>query len=193
MPFNVRCRVVAYAALILLTPLALEAQGSGAGVPAADSSATQSRPTIDPWPQRGWISVGLGGSSSPHHGLAGVAAGWYSVGPVAAGVRLGGAGQWFGEQRSDQAVLIGARTRGNMAFLVGGIGTAKVASSLTCDGPCTAPPPRPSTTEMAYAFEAHLNARTFFGIGGSMFGVLGPLSTRYNAFAFTIDFGWFGS
>ncbi len=156
------------------------------------SGAKQNHASTNAWPQRGWISAGVGLANSPYHSLAGVATGWYSVGSVAAGVRLGAADQLFGEHRSDQAFLIGARTRGTTAFLIGAIGTAKVASSLTCDGPCTAPPPRPSSTEMAYSFEAHANPRTFFGIGASMFGVCGPVSAHYNAFAVTIDVGWFG-
>jgi len=45
---------------------------------------------------------------------------------------------------------------------------------------------------MAYSFEAHANPRTFFGIGVTMFGVLGPASVHYNAFALTLDLGWFG-
>ncbi len=45
---------------------------------------------------------------------------------------------------------------------------------------------------MAYAFEAHANPEAFFGVGATMFGALGPASTRYNAFAVTLDVGWFG-
>lgn len=191
MAFSSFARVAAGAALVTLAPFPLVAQTVAARAGAADSGATSH--ATNPWPQRGWVSAGVGVGNSPYHSLAAVAAGWYSVGPVAAGARLAGADQLFGEHRSDQAFLIGARTQGSSAFLVGAIGTAKVASSLTCDGPCTEPPPRPSSTEMAYAFEAHLNPRTFFGIGGTMFGVLGPASAHYNAFAFTIDVGWFGS
>jgi len=183
-----RC-VLLYLAPLVIPALPLEAQSAAAGT----TVDTAQLHAINPWPQRGWISAGVGVGTSPYHSLAAVAAGWYSVGPVAMGVRLAGADQWFGEQRSDQAFLVGARTRGTTAFLVGAIGTAKVASALTCDGPCTAPPPRPSGTEMAYTLEAHANPSTFFGIGGTMFGVFGPHSARYTAFAFTIDVGWFGS
>jgi hypothetical protein len=30
------------------------------------------------------------------------------------------------------------------------------------------------------------------GVGLSMFGVLGPATIRYNAFALTLNAGWFG-
>ena len=189
MPLPLRSRFASCAVLCALAPLPVAAQSASVRISA--DSAAQPPAALNPWPQRGWISVGVGGSSSPYHGLAGVAAGWYSVGPIAAGVRLGAADQWFGEQRSDQALLIGARTRASAVFVVGAIGTAKVASSRTCDGPCTAPPPRPSTTEMAYAVEAHANVAVF-GLGATMFGTFGPASARYNAFAITLNAGWFG-
>ena len=191
MPFPHRARrVAAYAAFGLITSFPLVAQ-TVATTAAADTGASPKHIAANPWPQRGWISVGVGAGTSPYGSLAAVATGWYSVGPVVAGVRHAGAGQWFGEQRSDQAFLMGARTRGSRAFLLGGVGTAKVESSWTCDGPCGSGITRPSTTEMAYAFEAHANA-SIVGLGVMMFGVLGPTSTRYNALALTIDAGWFG-
>jgi hypothetical protein len=45
---------------------------------------------------------------------------------------------------------------------------------------------------MAYSFEAHGNPVPLFGIGATMFGVLGAASVRYNSFAVTLDVGWFG-
>jgi hypothetical protein len=44
---------------------------------------------------------------------------------------------------------------------------------------------------MAYALEAHANVPVI-GVGATMFGVLGPASVHYNAFALTLDLGWFG-
>jgi hypothetical protein len=44
---------------------------------------------------------------------------------------------------------------------------------------------------MAYAVEAHANL-VFVGAGVTMFGALGPRSVSYNAFALTLDVGWFG-
>jgi hypothetical protein len=151
----------------------------------------RSHATANPWPQRLWISGGAGIGSYPYGSLDAIATGWYSVGPLAVGVRRGAAGQWIGEQRSDQAFLVGARTQGSRAFLLGAVGTAKAKSWRTCDD-CGEVTPRPSTTEMAYSFEAHGNPVPLFGIGATMFGVLGPASVRYNSFAVTLDVGWFG-
>jgi hypothetical protein len=142
------------------------------------------------------MSAGLGAGTWPYGSLAATAEGWYSVGPIVAGVRLGGAGQLRfdgpDEQRNDQAFLIGARTRGSRAFLLGAVGVAKVSSSsnLCNPGPC-APFDPFNTTEVAYAFEAHANL-VVGGVGATMFGALGPRSVRYNAFALTLDVGWFG-
>jgi hypothetical protein len=159
--------------------------------PLAGQDTASSPPVADRWPQRSWIDAGLGGGTWPQGSLAGIAAVWYSVGPVVTGARRASAGQIFGEQRSDQAFLIGGRTRGTHAFLLGAVGRAKVASWRECDGPCTAPPPRPGTTALAYTFEAHANL-SVVGLGVVMFGVIGPDTTRYNAIALTLSGGWFG-
>ncbi len=188
MTFSVRGRVAACAVASVFAPLLLAAQGPAVGDGATDSSAARSRATTTAWVQRGWVSAGAGIGSYPYGSLDGVASGWYSVGPVATGVRLGTTGQWVGEQRSDQAFLVGARTQGSRAFLLGAIGTSKVASSRTCDCGVTS---RGSSTEMAYALEAHANVPVI-GLGVTMFGVLGPALVHYNAFALTLDVGWFG-
>ena len=190
MTFSVRRRAAACAALVVLAPIHLSAQASAFAAPADSAAAVHNHGATKPWPQRGWISVGVGIGSYPYASLDAVATGWYSVGPFATGVRLGTAGQWIGEQRSDQAFLVGARTHGSRAFILGAIGTAKVASSRSCDGPC-GELTRGSSTEMAYALEAHANLPVI-GVGATMFGVLGPASVHYNAFALTLDLGWFG-
>ena len=190
MTLSVRRHAAACTALVVLAPIQLWAQASAFGAPTDSAAAVQNRGATNPWPQHGWISAGAGIGSYPYGSLDGVATGWYSVGPFATGVRLGTTGQWIGEQRSDQAFLVGARTRGSRTFVLGAIGTAKVASSRSCDGPC-GELTRGSSTEMAYAFEAHANVPAI-GVGATMFGVLGPASVRYNAFALTLDLGWFG-
>ena len=97
MAFSSFARVAAGAALVTLAPFPLVAQTVAARAGAADSGASHA---TNPWPQRGWVSVGVGVGNSPYHSLAAVAAGWYSVGPVAAGARLAGArDQLFGEHR----------------------------------------------------------------------------------------------
>jgi hypothetical protein len=187
-------RVAACAALCILAPFTLAAQRAvGAGVD--DSGAVRSRTSTNPWPQRGWISAGLGAGTWPYGSLAAVAAGWYSVGPIVAGVRLGGSSQLrfdsADEERNDQAFLLGARTPGSRGFLLGAIGIARVSSSSNlCSGPCGPGSPF-NTTQAAYALEDHLNFE-FVGVGVTMFGALGPRSVRYNAFALTLDVGWFG-
>jgi hypothetical protein len=44
---------------------------------------------------------------------------------------------------------------------------------------------------VVYSVEAHGND-AFLGIGLTMFGAAGPGVTRYNAFALTLNGGWFG-
>jgi len=157
-------------------------------LPVAAQRAAPSGVTRDAWQRRGWIDAGVGVGTWPSGSLAATAAGWYSVGPVVAGVRLGTSGQWIGEQRSDQAFLIGGRTDGNRAFLLGAAGFARVKSFRSCDG-CGSTY-RPTTTQLAYTFEANANVG-FAGVGAVMFGVLGPSTVHYNAFALVLNVGWF--
>jgi len=107
---------------------------------------------------------------------------------VALGARFGHAGQFFGEERSDLALLVAARTRDHRHFLLGGVGVGSVASWRSCDGPC-GEITRPRAVALAYSSEAHLN---FDGIGAglSMFGAAGPALVRYNAFALMVDIWW---
>jgi hypothetical protein len=187
--------VSAWTALCLLTPLTLAAQSASGGATIGDSGTTRHQSPMDAWPQRGWISLGLGAGSWPSGSLAGIAAGWYSVGPVVAGVRFGGTTQLrfdeTGEERNDAAFLVGLRTRESRRFLLAAIGTAKVSStSNLCSGGCAQTSPF-NTTEAAYALEAHANFK-LLGVGATMFGALGPPSSRYNSFALTLDVGWFG-
>jgi len=194
MPFLSRC-FAARAVLCILAPFPLAAQSATGAAAAGDSASTQNHTSMNPWPQRGWISAGLGAGDWPYGSLAAIAEGGYSVGPIVAGVRLGGAGQVRfdepGEERNDEAFLLGARTQRSRVFLLGAFGVARVTSSSNlCNGPC-APLSPFNTTEAAYAVEAHANL-VFGGAGATMFGALGPRSVRYNAFALTLDVGWFG-
>jgi hypothetical protein len=43
-----------------------------------------------------------------------------------------------------------------------------------------------------YSVEAHGNFE-LAGVGLTMFGALGPETIRYNAFALTLNVGWFGN
>jgi hypothetical protein len=176
------------AVVALVVASSLTAQPTRRPAPTTDSSASSQAP--DRWPHRAWISGGLGLGTWPYGSLAGIISGWYSGGAVAIGVRAANVGQWFGEQRSDRAFLVGARTRGNHGFLLGALGAGQVSSSRTCDGPCTGLT-RPSASALTYSVEAHGNLE-IAGVGLTMFGALGAASTRYNAFALTLNFGWFG-
>jgi len=191
--------IAAGAVLCILAPFALAAQSATGAAAIDDSGAVRVQTSTNPWAQRGWLSAGLGtGTSWGYRSLAGVVAGWYSVGPIAAGVRLGAAaaGPPFSdspnESRNDQAFLIGARTRRSRAFILGAVGVARVTSfsDLCVPGPCARFSPF-NTTEAAYAVEAHTSL-VFAGVGASVFGALGARSVSYNAFALTLDVGWFG-
>jgi len=198
MPFLSRSTAVG-AVLFILAPFPLAAQSATGAAAIDDSSAVRVQTSATPWAQRGWISAGLGaGTSWGYRSLAGVVAGWYSVGPIAAGVRLGAAaaGPPFSdspsESRNDQAFLIGAQTRRSRAFILGAVGVARVTSfSDWCvPGPCARFSPF-NTTEAAYSIEAHGDF-VFAGVGATMFGALGARSVSYNAFALTLDVGWSG-
>src|SRR5215831_9741514 len=198
MPFLSRSTAVG-AVLFILAPFPLAAQSAAGAAAIDDSSAVRVQTSATSWAQRGWISAGLGaGTSWGERSLAGVVAGWYSAGPIAAGVRLGAAAAGPGfsdsphEARNDQAFLIGARTRRSRVFLLGAVGVARVTSfsDLCVPGPCARFSPF-NTTEAAYAVEAHTSL-VFAGVGASMFGALGARSVSYNAFALTLDVGWFG-
>jgi hypothetical protein len=161
------------AVVALLVASSLRAQTTRTSIPAVDSSAAPSPPQ-NQWPQRAWISVGLGEGTWPKRSIAGVVSGWYSGGPIAIGGRLSRVGQMFGEERSDQAFLVGARTHGNHAFLLGALGVGRVASSVTCDGPCNGGLTRPSASTTTYSVEAHANLDVV-GVGLTMFGALGRI------------------
>jgi hypothetical protein len=194
LPRNFAARTV----LCLFAPFTLAAQSATGASAIDDSVALRSNTSASRWAQRGWISTGLGaGTSWRYRSLALIAEGWYSAGPLVAGARLGGAGPADfrytpRESRNDEAFLIGARTRRSRAFILGAFGVARVTSSsdLCVPGPCARFSPF-NTTEAAYAVEAHTNL-VFVGVGASMFGALGARSVRYNAFALTLDAGWFG-
>ena len=185
--------IATFATFCILAPFPLAAQRATDNSAGSDSGTARSHASTDPWPQRGWISLGLGAGSLPYGSVAAIAAGWYSVGPIVAGVRVGGATQLrfdeAGEERNDQAFLIGVRTRASRSFLLAAIGPAKVSSN-SCSGGCAQSSPF-NTTEAAYALEAHADFE-LVGVGATMFGALGPPSSRYNSFALTLDVGWFG-
>lgn len=184
------CRSHCLALAALITASSVAAQRPSAPAPTKDSSAVQA-PSPNAWPQRAWISGGLGLGTWPDGSIGGIFSAWYSAGPIAIGVRNGTAGQLIGEQRGDRAFLVGARTRGDRGFLLGALGVGPVSSSRTCDGPCTPLPPRPSAKAAVYSVDAHANLE-LAGVGLTMFGALGPDTIRYNAFALTVNFGWFG-
>jgi len=175
------------ALLALFGATGLAAQQSPGSVPQSDSLRAPAQ-TPGPPLQRLWFTGGFGLGTWPYASIAGIASGWYSPGGVALGARVAHVGQLIGEERSDRALLIGARTRGRRGFLLAAAGVGSVASWRSCDGPC-GELTRPRATAPAYSTEAHAN---FGGLGAglSMFGTLGPAPVRYNAFALTVDIWW---
>ena len=173
--------------LALFGATALAAQQGPRSVPESDSLHVLAQAPALP-PQRLWFTGGFGLGTWPYASIAGVASGWYSRDGVALGARVARLGQLIGEQRSDRALLIGARTRGSRGFLLAAVGVGSVGSGRSCDGPC-GEITRPRATAAAYTTEAHAN---FGGLGAglSMFGTLGPALARYNAFALTVDIWW---
>lgn len=174
-------------AMFVVAAVPLAAQTVPGGAP-GDSGAVIARSKPRP-PQNFWIGAGVGAATYPYGSLAAIVDGWYARGPFAIGARHAGTATWFGEQRSDDALLVGARTGDEHFFWLGAIGPGVVASERTCDGPCGIIT-RPRTPGLAYTFEAHANAK-YGGVAISMFGALGSAS-RYNAFALSMNFGMFG-
>jgi hypothetical protein len=174
---------------VLLLVLGIE-RASAQSTPPARPDSVEAQQPADARPQRGWVSAGVGVGIVPYGSLSGLLAGWYTVGPVAMGARLGGAAQIFGEQRGDGALLVGGRTRDDHVFLLGAVGIGEVSSSRTCDGPCTELK-RPLRAAAAYALEAHANY-SVAGLGLAVFGAFGPQGSSYNALALTLNVGWFG-
>lgn len=175
---------LAILALFSASPLAAQRAPSDATGP--DSTRTQLPP--GPPPQRLWITGGFGLGTWPSGSVAGIASLWYSRDAVTLGARVARVGELIGEERSDRAFLVGARTPGKRGFLLAAVGIGSVASWRSCDGPCGIIT-RPRATAPEYSTEAHAN---FSGLGAglSMFGALGPALVRYNAFALTVDVWW---
>lgn len=143
----------------------------------------------DPWPQRGWLYLGLG-RGSIKESLAGTIGGSYSAGPLMLTLRRSEARQWYGDGIDETAFLIGARSAGPRGFVSAQLGPSAVHRFHTCDcsgNDWTGP------THGAIAFDAAVQANWIIpGIGFDLFGDLLPSSHRYAALAVMVQLGWFG-
>ena len=176
---------VGFLAVVAVSPLG--AQVAPGAVRAAPAVEPHSAPS---WSRRAWVGAGFGFGTPPRGAYAGLAAAWYSVGNLALGARLDGVGIAQAESRSNRALLVGARTPGDRAFLLGAGGVTRMAFSHSCDAPCAAEVGS-NATAFAYSVEAHGNLDVL-GLALVMFGARGPARVRYNAFAITFNAGWFG-
>lgn len=145
-------------------------------------------------PRNGWVSASLGyGSNSGSSSVAaGSLAGWYSAGSIVGGVRTSAVTPLFsGESVDDIAALVGMRTSGRRAFLLGALGYASVHSYHTCE--CSPNPSRddPRVSGLAYSLQALANIK-FIGIGAEYFGAVGPGRAGMHALALSLQLGWFG-
>lgn len=158
---------------------------------AAQSSASASR--ID-GPQNGWVSVslGYGGNAGSSSVAAAALAGWYSAGSIVGGVRTSAVTPLFsGESVDDIEALVGMRTPGRRAFLLGALGYASVHSYRTCE--CSPNPSRddPRVSGLAYSLQALANIK-YVGTGAEIFGAVGPGRASMHALALSLQLGWFG-
>ena len=136
----------------------------------------------------GWASIGLGAGGIPRSSIAGILEGWISIQQVAIGYRAAGTTQLWGEDRSDQSLLVGVRTTKSGNFMLAAAGVGRSFSSNYCE---CAPSARPDRLGVAYAFESHANY-VFVGAGLSLFGIVSTPDHNYAALALTLDLGGFG-
>ena len=149
----------------------------------------QATTKANPWPQRGWLFVGLG-RGSIKESLAGTLGGSYSTGPLMFTVRRSGAEQLFGDGVDETAFLMGVRSGGTRSFVSAQLGGSSVHRFHTCD--CSG---NNSTgaAHFGFAFDVAAQANAVVpGIGLDLFGDLSPPSHRYIAFAVMVQLGWFG-
>jgi hypothetical protein len=161
---------------------------------AAQSVSDGASPARHPL-QSGWVSVGLGaarfGATGPsQNGVAAVANGWYTVGPLALGIRTSIVTQLlYGQDVFGTGLLVGARTSGRSTFLLGAVGLVRAHHTFSSDNG----PQRddPATTALAFDAEAIANAR-IPGVGLHIFGAVGSRNVSHAAVALSVALGWFG-
>ena len=144
--------------------------------------------------QAGWVSLGLGRGWNSYFsgGLSGVAAGWYSAGPFVAGIRksdtaASGLLSSSDDHVGDTAGLIGLRTPGHRAILLGALGYGRVQHTY---GSGTRPDD-PAVSALAYSLQASANYR-YVGVAAELFGAAGGTTTSFHGVAISVQLGSFG-
>lgn len=144
--------------------------------------------------QNAWVSVGFG-TGSPEDGsslLAGVASAWYSNGPFVGGIRTAAVSGLFSNTGAeDVAGLIGLRTSGRRAFLVGALGYSAARRNRGCAANCANVPGEERVSALAYSAQANANFKVI-GLGIEVFGAENRGDARFIGTAITLQLGWFG-
>ena len=141
-------------------------------------------------PERVWVSLGLGAGTGAT--LAGVTGGWYSRGSFAIGAQYSVVQPfWSADEHSSVALLAGARTGGNRAFLVGAVGLAAARFITDCNSACQLHEVGHDAVALAFSAQAVANAR-IPGLTLGTFGALGPRRVSYAGVALSLALGWFG-
>jgi len=147
---------------------------------------------------RGWAFARLGGASSAPVSVAtsgggvltslsaGVAA---SYGMVLGMVRVTDSQQLFdGPGVRDNALLVGARSRGDHLFGAGAVGIGQATPSESSDAGTSY---GTQQAAFAYDFSAHADYDVL-GLALAVSGVVGPTKTSYVAVTLGVELGWFG-
>ncbi len=140
------------------------------------------------WPHNGWVSLGFGTGSNAFmsSGFAGVASAWYTVGPVAMGVRTAstsrsGLVSSTDDVVQDVAALIGLRTPARRAVFLGALGYGRASVR----------PGNSDANGLAYSLQASVNYR-IVGIAAELFGAEGAGRASFRGVALSLQLGWFG-
>ena len=121
-------------------------------------SAAQIKDTLTP--RNAWVSLGLGTGSIQDGSslLAGVASAWYSNGRFVGGVRTATVSGLFSSRGAeDVAGLIGLRTSGRRAFLLGALGYSAARRNRGCSASCVNVLGEERVSALAYSAQANAN------------------------------------
>ncbi len=160
-------------------------------------------------PVNAWLSLGAGPGHNEYKvsTLAAQAGAWLSVGPFVGGARVAstdvsGLLSSTDEKVQDQAALVGLRTAGRRAFLLGAVGYGHVEHMFkTCSGggvtpapsaqACSEPHTDKSGSGLAYSAQANANYR-FIGVSLETFGVATRGILAHSGLIVAVQLGWFG-
>ena len=125
-------------------------------------------------------------------GVAGALRASVSAGPWLVTYRDSDVGPFIsaGSGVRDRSLLAGVRSNGHRAFATAAVGFASAQPYHQSDNQST-PDLAPSVGALAYEVSLHANAYVP-GLAVSMFGALGPRTSKYSAFTLSLELGWFG-